>query len=78
MSDKGKNKKRRSRPRSGQSRRRIDVNVEAIDYRNPELLKKFMTERGKILPRRVTGMPAKLHRKLTREIKRARNLLLVK
>jgi len=77
MSDKIKNKKRRSRPRSS-PRRRIDVNVEALDYRNPELLKKFMTERGKILPRRVTGMPAKLHRKLTREIKRARNLLLVK
>jgi small subunit ribosomal protein S18 len=60
------------------SKKRIDVNVEAVNYRNPEMLKKFMTERGKIIPRRVTGMPAKAHRKLTNEIKRARNILLSK
>jgi len=51
-------------------RRRIDISVEAIDYKNPDLLKKFVTESGKILPRRVTGMPAHMHRKITREIKR--------
>ena len=39
-------------------RRRIDIATEAIDYKNPDLLKKFVTESGKILPRRVTGMPA--------------------
>ncbi len=60
------------------SRRRIDVNMEAVDYRNPDMLKKFITEKGKIIPRRITGMPAALHRKLTREIKRARNVLLIK
>ncbi len=43
-------------------RRRIDIAIEAIDYKNPDLLKKFVTESGKILPRRVTGMPAHLHR----------------
>ena len=37
-------------------RRRIDIAAEAIDYKNPDLLKKFVTESGKILPRRVTGM----------------------
>jgi len=52
--------------------------TEAIDYKNPDLLKKFVTESGKILPRRVTGMPAHLHRKITREIKRARSVLLMK
>ncbi|NDA26356.1 MAG: 30S ribosomal protein S18, partial [Verrucomicrobia bacterium] len=36
-------------------RRRIDINADAIDFRNTELLRKFITERGKILPRRVTG-----------------------
>ena len=36
-------------------RRRIDIATEAIDYKNPDLLKKFVTESGKILPRRVTG-----------------------
>ena len=59
-------------------KRRIDINSEAIDFKNTELLKKFLTEKGRILPRRITGMPAKLHRKLTQEIKRARNVLLVK
>jgi small subunit ribosomal protein S18 len=59
-------------------RRRIDINADAIDFRNTELLRKFITERGKILPRRVTGMPARLHRKLNQAIKRARNALLLK
>jgi small subunit ribosomal protein S18 len=59
-------------------RRRIDINVEAIDYKNPELLRKFVTESGKILPRRVTGVSAWLHRKITREIKRSRSVLLMK
>jgi len=59
-------------------KRRIDVNPEAIDFKNSELLKKFVTEKGRILPRRITGMPSKLHRKLVREIKRARNVLLIK
>lgn len=59
-------------------RRRIDLTVEAIDYKNPELLKKFVTESGKILPRRVTGMPAHIHRKITKSIKRARSVLLMK
>jgi len=72
-----KNVRRRRSSRSS-NKKRIDVSTEAIDYKNPDMLKKFVTERGKILPRRITGMPAKLHRKLTREIKRARNLLLVK
>lgn len=59
-------------------RRRIDLAVEAIDYKNPELLKRFVTESGKILPRRFTGMPAHLHRKITNAIKRARASLLMK
>ena len=59
-------------------RRRIDIAAEAIDYKNPDLLRKFVTESGKILPRRVTGMPAHMHRKITREIKRSRSVLLMK
>ena len=55
-------------------RRRTDIAIEAIDYKNPDLLKKFITESGKILPRRITGMPAHLHRRITREIKRARSV----
>jgi small subunit ribosomal protein S18 len=59
-------------------RRRIDIAIEAIDYKNPDILKKFVTESGKILPRRVTGMPAQFHRKITREIKRSRSVLLMR
>ena len=60
------------------SRKRIDINGEAIDFRNVELLRKFITETGKILPRKITGMPANLHRQLNTAIKRARNALLLK
>ncbi|PWU11266.1 MAG: 30S ribosomal protein S18 [Verrucomicrobia bacterium] len=76
-----KNAKRRSnfrRANRSLPRRRIDIDVAAIDYKNPDLLKRFVTESGKILPRRMTGMPAHLHRKITREIKRARAVLLMK
>jgi small subunit ribosomal protein S18 len=59
-------------------RRRIDLAVDAIDYKNPELLKRFVTESGKILPRRLTGVPAHLHRRITRAIKRARAVLLLR
>ena len=59
-------------------RRRLDLPVEAIDYKNPDLLKKFVTESGKILPRRTTGVSAKMHRKITNQIKRARSALLMK
>lgn len=76
-----KNDKRRSAFRRANRRiprRRIDLAVEAIDYKNPELLKRFVTEAGKIIPRRMTGMPAHLHRRITREIKRARASLLMR
>ncbi|WP_390881531.1 30S ribosomal protein S18 [Candidatus Methylacidiphilum infernorum] len=56
----------------------MDIDAEAIDFRNVELLKRYVTENGRILPRRITGLPAKLHRLLSREIKRARNVLLMK
>lgn len=59
-------------------RRRVDIRPEDVDYKNPDLLKKFVTETGKILPRRVTGVSAYLHRKINREIKRARAVLLMK
>ncbi len=48
-----------------------------IDYKDVELLRKFITERGKILPRRITGLTAKQQRDLTVAIKRARILALL-
>lgn len=54
--------------------RRQDIPVDKIDRTNPELLEKFTSNTGKLLPRRVTGVSAKLHRKIVREVKRARAL----
>ncbi|CAG9622897.1 30S ribosomal protein S18 [Sutcliffiella rhizosphaerae] len=48
-----------------------------IDYKDVDVLKKFVSERGKILPRRVTGTSAKYQRKLTIAIKRARQMALL-
>ncbi|MGD7652909.1 MAG: 30S ribosomal protein S18 [Verrucomicrobiales bacterium] len=58
-------------------RRRHDIPVEKVVPSNVELLNKFTSETGKILPRRVTGVSAKLHRRITNAIKQARagNLL---
>ena len=46
--------------------------IENVDYKDTELLKRFISERGKILPRRVTGTSAKYQRKLTSAIKVSR------
>lgn len=51
--------------------------VEAIDYKDVATLKKYISERGKILPRRVTGTCAKHQRELTEAIKRARQIALL-
>lgn len=48
-----------------------------VDYKDVDLLKKFMTDRGKIIPRRSTGACAKHQRKLVRAIGKARNIALV-
>lgn len=52
-------------------------NITHIDYKDVDLLKKFISERGKILPRRVTGTSAKYQRQLTVAIKRARQIALL-
>jgi len=51
--------------------------IKKIDYKDTDLLKKFISERGKILPRRVTGTSAKYQRMLTVAIKRARQVALL-
>lgn len=48
-----------------------------LNYKNPEILRDFVTERGKIIARRITGVCARHQRDLTREIKRARQMALL-
>ena len=74
--------KREYRPNRGGRRRRkvctfcVDK-VDSIDYKDTAKLKRYMSERGKILPRRMTGTCAKHQRQLTTAIKRARHLALL-
>ncbi len=49
----------------------------AIDYKDVKLLQRFLSERGKIVPRRITAVSSKKQRELARAIKRARNLALL-
>ncbi len=51
--------------------------IDRVDYKDVERLKKFLTERGKILPRRKTGTCARHQRQLSRAIKRAREMALL-
>ena len=51
--------------------------ISDVDYKDVKLLRRFITEQGKIMPRRVTGTSAKIHRKLVRAIKQARNIALM-
>lgn len=51
--------------------------ISEIDYKDVKLLRRFVTDQGKIMPRRVTGTSAKMHRKLVRAIKKARNIALM-
>lgn len=49
----------------------------SLDWKNVELLEKYVTERGKILPRRITGVCAKYQRELALAVKRARQMALL-
>lgn len=51
--------------------------TEFIDYKDIKILRNYLTERGKVLPRRMTGTCAKHQRELTESIKRARNIALL-
>lgn len=67
--------------RRGRRKRRVcifcqDDNIK-MDYKDVGLMKRFISDRGKILPRRVTGNCAKHQRALTVQIKRARHVALV-
>lgn len=51
--------------------------IKFVDYKDPEFLKKFLNEQGKILPRRITGTSVKFQKKVATAVKRARHLALL-
>jgi small subunit ribosomal protein S18 len=57
---------------------KVDFTIDAIDYKNVTLLKQFVTDNGRILPRKYTGLPSPYQRRVNRSIKRARQMLLMK
>ena len=57
---------------------KIDFTVDALDFKNTTLLRQFVTDQGRILPRKYTGLPAHYQRSLNRAVKRARAMLLMK
>lgn len=63
-------KKRKRRPK-------VKFKIEEINYKNVDLLKNFMNDKGKISPSRVTGLDAKVQRKIAKAIKRARQIALL-
>ena len=75
----GRKSNRSKRPRrSAEPPKKVDIQEPAyVDYKDVDLLKRFLNEQGKLLPRRVTGASAKFQRQLTRAIKRARHLALI-
>ena len=71
-----KRKKKKSMSRTKICRLTVD-RVEYIDYKDVAMLKHYVTERGKIIPRRITGATAKHQRMLTRAINLARQIALL-
>lgn len=67
---------KKKRRLSVRRKRTLDPNL-VIDYKKPDLLKRFITDRGKIIPRRISGATAKQQRHICRAIKRARFLSLI-
>ena len=63
-------RRRKSCPFSGQ-------NAPVIDYKDVKLLQRFISERGKIVPSRITAVSSKKQRELARAVKRARFLALL-
>lgn len=73
-------KKLRKSPAKAKKRCRFKNNPElinSIDYKNVDFLKRFLTERGKILPSRVSGNSARYQRMIAREIRKARTIALL-
>ncbi len=79
--DRPERSERPQRPANRQRRRKVCTfcteRDAVIDYKNPAQLRKFISERGKILPRRMTGTCARHQRQLTTAIKRARQVALL-
>jgi small subunit ribosomal protein S18 len=74
----GRGRSSLSEMRTPRPKPKIDFTADALDFKNTNLLRQFVTDQGRILPRKYTGLPAHYQRRLNRAIKRARQMLLMK
>jgi small subunit ribosomal protein S18 len=70
--------RRSTEKRTPRPKPKTDFTLDALDYKNVTLLRTFVTDQGRILPRKYTGLPAHYQRRMTTAIKRARQMLLMK
>jgi small subunit ribosomal protein S18 len=83
MQRRGNNRSKKGGRSSSSSRygmgfkRQDNIDVTVVDYKDAKTLQKFTTERGRIIPARVTGVSAKKQREVTLAIKRARFLAIM-
>ena len=70
--------RRSSEQRTPRPKPKIDFTADALDFKNVTLLRQFVTDQGRILPRKYTGLPAHYQRRVTTATKRARQMLLMK
>lgn len=75
--DLGSDDKNERMPRRYQRRRSGQLVPDYVDWKDVDFLKRFIPERGKIMPRRISGVSAKDQRRLARAIKRARSMALI-
>jgi len=64
--------------RTPRPRPKVDFTIDSLDYKNVVLLRQYVTDAGRILPRKYTGLPARYQRRMTLAVKRARQMLLMK
>jgi len=74
----GRGKGSTTEVRTPRPKPKIDFTFDALDFKNVTLLKQFVTDQGRILPRKYTGLPAHYQRQLNRSVKQARQMLLMK
>ena len=75
---KGRGRNGSSEVRTPRHKPKVDFTIESLDFKNSNLLRQFVTDQGRILPRKYTCLPAHYQRQLNRSVKRARQMLLMK
>lgn len=74
----GRNRNTATQTRTPRPKPKVDFTVDSLDFKNVNLLRQFVTDQGRLLPRKYTGLPAHYQRRLNRVIKQARQMLLMK